>query len=453
MAIFSRRTLQTFLNELAPRLDDEARKKILSSLNGRKASVALGFEWELIVLTLLNRIGSVRYEPDLGASRRPDVLFSSDDEQPIHFLADITTVTDEGLEEDNPVLKFSAFLREKASKLGIPGGFNYDVRGQRDAAGKMRLMLPRERFREFLESRVTPELKRIQREKPETHRFDIEEPPDVSFSIGYDAREKFWSGHYPSYVAASSADQNSVFSALKKKARQLKESIQDSSDPAEASAPPLGIVLCDGNCRLLQLDASGQISLPRVIGRFFEQTTSISFVLALTFPPVRLDMFGAHQDHMILGTLYSNPRARAPIDHDHMLDLLNRGLGTLPQPIATPAAALGWMERRPNPYAGKPFSNVRYGVQSIMGGVNNVKISARLVLDLLAGEITAAELAEKTGQPNDPDWLKNPFLHAVKAGQLIKDIKVSRDEHNDDDWLEIEFVSGDPAVSRFRIDE
>jgi hypothetical protein len=414
--------------------------------------VALGYEWELIVLILLSRIGHVDYEPDLGQDRRPDVVFEANCNPALRFIADVTTVSDIGLEEDNPVLELSAFLREKASKLGILGGFSYDVRGATDDGPyndrKMRLLLPsRPRLREFLEQHVTPELKRIVREKLQTHQINIEQPPKVSFTLGYSASSKHWSGHYPSYVATYSVVRNPVYASLKKKLKQLKEATTNVGEV------PLGVILCDGNCRLLQPDnlgGVGAINLEQVISLFFKRNKSISFVLVLTFPPARAQAFGSiQQDKAIVGRLYTNSTARIAIDPEPMLAILNESLRTMPRPVASASGALAWMERPTSKHTGRPFGSLSWS-----GGIMNetVKVSARLVLDMLAGKITAAEFAEHLGQPGQPDWAANPFVRAQRTGQLIKNITVTHVDHEDDDWLEIEFGPPDPAVTRFRID-
>lgn len=65
MAMFSRRSLQSLLYELEEVVSLEGRKKLAHEID-RKASSALGYEWELILLYALAQIGSVAYEADVG---------------------------------------------------------------------------------------------------------------------------------------------------------------------------------------------------------------------------------------------------------------------------------------------------------------------------------------------------------------------------------------------------
>lgn len=77
-----------------------------------------------------------------------------------------------------------------------------------------------------------------------------------------------------------------------------------------------------------------------------------------------------------------------------------------------------------------------------------VKISARAVLELLAGRITASEInkAHDWGQRSGS---VNPFEHRLQEGRMITRIRVEADEDESDYWLTIEFGGPDPAISPF----
>jgi hypothetical protein len=149
MAMFARRTLQRFLAALAEHLPVAARQKLAHELDRRSAS-ALGFEWETALLYALNRIGQIEYEiPYIDGSRRPDIRFYETDGESICFAADVATVSDEGLEAENPVMRFSMALHRLRlrDRYNLPGVFHYDIKGEaigphyRDR--KMRLKLPK----------------------------------------------------------------------------------------------------------------------------------------------------------------------------------------------------------------------------------------------------------------------------------------------------------------------
>ncbi len=87
----------------------------------RKNSSALGYEWELALLYALAQVGDVAYEveSELG-TRRPDLTFASM-QTGIRFVADVTTVSDAGLEEENPMQRFSISLSKLKKRHGLTG--------------------------------------------------------------------------------------------------------------------------------------------------------------------------------------------------------------------------------------------------------------------------------------------------------------------------------------------
>jgi hypothetical protein len=106
MAMFARRSQQRLLEDLKAKLSPEARAKLAHGLNHNEAS-ALGYEWELALLFALGQAGAISYEADThGGPSRPDITFA-ETSGPIRFVADVTTVSDAGLEEENPVMRFS----------------------------------------------------------------------------------------------------------------------------------------------------------------------------------------------------------------------------------------------------------------------------------------------------------------------------------------------------------
>ncbi|MDE2595869.1 MAG: hypothetical protein KGL44_03215 [Sphingomonadales bacterium] len=76
MTIFSRRRLQSMLDELAPILDDRKRKDLLARLNHKKKEdQALPAEMELALLWAIHSLGEMEVEPEWwGDSKRPDAV-------------------------------------------------------------------------------------------------------------------------------------------------------------------------------------------------------------------------------------------------------------------------------------------------------------------------------------------------------------------------------------------
>ena len=118
--MFARRSLQRLLYQLNTTLPLEGQKKLAHELD-RKNPSALGYEWELVLLYALVQVGNVAYEGEFASgTTRPDLSFVSA-ETGIRFVADVTTVSDTGLEEDNPVMRFSRSLYRLKEKYGLNG--------------------------------------------------------------------------------------------------------------------------------------------------------------------------------------------------------------------------------------------------------------------------------------------------------------------------------------------
>jgi hypothetical protein len=180
MAIFTRRVLQTMLDHLEVHLPIEAREKLAHELN-RQSSSALGFEWETALLFGFSKIGKVDYEAPSSQGSRPDITFIERSEAPTCFTADVATVSDDGLEDENPAMRLSIALTRLKRKYELSGSTNYTIKGE--ATGphfrnrKMRLKLPPgPEIEKMLEEHVVPMLKRIQEEKLPTASIAINEP-------------------------------------------------------------------------------------------------------------------------------------------------------------------------------------------------------------------------------------------------------------------------------------
>jgi hypothetical protein len=443
MAMFARRSLQHLLDRLSGKISPEVLKKFAHEMD-RKNPSALGYEWELVLLYALAEAGDVAYEAELSSGKtRPDFTFVSQ-KTGIRFVADVTMVSDAGLEEDNPVTRFSQRLYRLKEKHGLKGSLNHHVAGATEGPTyrnrKTRLKLPKVGdLDSFLTRHVGPHFERIARGKLTKVTFAINEP-GVEFTVTYDEAQRFGGSSYPSYTAAQSLTRNPVYLALKAKAAQLKKS---------GTTDPLGIFLCDGGCELLSRPGrqQTQIGLDEVVANFFRQNSSIAFVIVLVFPPTRVQAFtGIVKELRITGRVYSNPRAANAVPEAILLEQLNSGLTKLPSPVATPRDALYWINRL-EPHHGKTVD-----ICVTRGGLmaQSVKMSARKMQELLSGKITADQLFADYTRPGET--IDNPFARALRMGLTIETVKFKKVPHQDDDEVEIVFGLPDPAVSKFRID-
>jgi hypothetical protein len=85
---------------------------------------------------------------------------------------------------------------------------------------------------------------------------------------------------------------------------------------------------------------------------------------------------------------------------------------------------------------------------------NFVKISARTVLELLAGRKTISEINQVHGwcaNAAQRGEMLNPFERRLREGRMVTRIGVEAAEDEPDDGLTIEFGEPDPAISPFLV--
>jgi hypothetical protein len=74
---------------------------------------------------------------------------------------------------------------------------------------------------------------------------------------------------------------------------------------------------------------------------------------------------------------------------------------------------------------------------------NEIKLSSRTVLDLLAGKITYDEF---------PETYKDFFKMRAGEGRLFEAARIEKDTtEQDDDWLVFRFGEPDPAVTPYTV--
>jgi hypothetical protein len=84
-----------------------------------------------------------------------------------------------------------------------------------------------------------------------------------------------------------------------------------------------------------------------------------------------------------------------------------------------------------------------------------LKVSAREVLEILAGRTTVQEINQRDDQLRGgaptADSVPRLVESYLSRGQLPTSVRIIKtDENDNDDWIEFEFGSPDPAISPFR---
>lgn len=445
MALFSRRAIQHRLDALRTILETQQLARFVSRLNNPNED-HVAVEWEVAVLSALAKLGTVRYEPSQPGSTRPDVVLAGvDDEPPVAI--DITTVSDKGFHARNPLDEFMAELRERIAVVrsaGIKGGFHVEVGSNWQGLfheGHINLKLPpvdsfsdgifNDAFDQFLGEILAA---------PDSCRDHQIKNDKVEVFIAFDPRSRGLSTTHPTYTVPKMKRQNPLAHRLKSKAVQFLRS---------GFRGPFGVVICDGDCDMLSSGRYGSwfgdsYSVRDVVFDFFQRFTSLSFVFVIAIRVQSImEMHRGPKNLEYSSQTFANPQAARQIS-DRMID----GLKALPSTLPIPMRTARGIQRQ---LALQRKHGLWFEGRSFRGGVGmsdcTAKISARSILDLLAGQMS------------HEDFLRmhrvggfNPFELMREKGRSITNVRIEKSEvaEDDDEWLVFEFGRTDPAISPFR---
>ena len=209
--IFARRDLQRAIDRLNLILTADQMKSLIDRMN-RPGEQRLPTMWEAVMLDALTTIGTLRYEIVLSNGRRPDfeLTVPGPGQESTVIVGDVTTVSDSGLDQQNPVKTPDEEISRLAWKHGLNANhFSYDVCSDRiGSIGDVRIRLPlpdRGVLLELLKVTVEPWIRRLAADKPTADRFGYDKDGTV-FTLTYNTDQQFATGGHDSYdIAASRA--------------------------------------------------------------------------------------------------------------------------------------------------------------------------------------------------------------------------------------------------------
>lgn len=443
--IFSRRALQHRLDTLRSVIGEDATAALAVRMN-RPGKDRMATLWEVAILSGLASLGTLKNELPLDSGRRPDIAFGGSD---VAFVADVTTVSDTGFDEQNPHDELGSLIEESKTRLGLKiGGVDLRVQSKnvRTARGtKVVLRLPdRKDLREFVRRQIEPQLRKQIEAGQETFELEIDDET-AGLHLKIDPKKSpFSSMGYASYDVPTIKDRNPLYNALHAKAKQLR-----------GAQGLVGIIVGDGDSQALAKQHIGwdAVSPSDIASEFLRQNTSIHFVFLIT---VREDGWGAGAARPIpkalSGQLITGKNTDVP---PQLLEIFRQMLVAMPKPVMTPVN--GALRAREDGY-GLGF----HGGYTVSDGY--LKISVRAMLELLAGRCSVDEFNASHQWTTDATDAKprlatnpfaqftmNPFEKHLREGRLPSSIKlIHTDENESDDWIEIEFGPPDPAISPFR---
>ena len=420
-------------------------RKHVSELTRSFKELSLAFEWEIVLINALSKVGTVRHEEPLGNGRDADIYFHYTDNPNHNFLADVTTASDKGLDEINPFDALSEELTRRVVAAGLkPNWFSLRVGGDGfptyKGGRKPKLRLPgRARFGQVIFNKEFDDfLSAIIENENVTRAYRINNS-DAQLIISYHPGNKFGFSTFPSYTEAFRINENTVYSALESKTRKL--------DGASINEP-FGILLCDNDCTLIrQLQASNlSYSLREIVQYFLRRHPEVVFVATFTVD----ENWERDGRYLVNAKLFRGPDFDQRIRFD-LPNLLGALLNHIPPAESTTYNAINLLK------SGRPeFGRSHVGGLEVSGGMDRmkIKISSRAVLRLLAGEMSQEDFFDFHRFVNKPQPGKsfhNPFRRGLENGQLIGNISLEACEDEDDDWISIELSRPDPAISDFTV--
>ncbi len=439
--IFARRDLQPCIDRLSKVLDTTQLSDLIKRLNTQDKS-RLPAMWELVMLDALSRTGDLRHEVALPSGRKPDfeVTYRSATDETLVVIGDVVTVSDAGLEEQNPIRVLFEEGPRIARRVGLdPNHLGYRVDGDwtgRHGDQRVKLQLPAKGpLIDLMNGPVKAWMASIQSQGFTKATYEYDQDGN-KFTIEYDQSQRYHSGSYTSYNVAASIEKNPLYKALKAKRDQL--------DGAAAGLIRL-IIVCDGDCAVLGVvplsTGHSNYSAKQIASHFLNKSSAIDAVLLVTVDAVRTSFMSETKyklrfdlevaEKVVAGGIMSK--------NTKLLDqLLRQTAHHLPAPHQMPINAA----RRCRDSAVSRNHNGAYKMDS-----NRFSISARGLLDLLSGTISSEKYHAE--QPWEEGRIGNIFKIMKDEGRSISSAQIEPMKAADDDWITFEFGEPDPAAAPF----
>ena len=393
--------------------------------------------WEVVVLHSLSEHGMLQNEAPLGSGRRPDVAFANSN---LSFTADITTISDEGLDERNPHRELTGLMMKVKARLGLKGaGMDIRIRArseQTSGGSRTVLLLPEHRYLQtMIKEKIEPQL-RAQIAAGQQILYVVIENENTAIEVRIDPGEPpFNSAAYPIYYIPTIKDRNPLYNALRAKAAQLR-----------GATGLVGIIVGDGgSCMLTDRQRfRHEISAQEIIDEFLRQHSSIHFILLLSVREARTLGSRISPDRKLHARLSTSKTAIIPPQLEALLQSM---MGRMPKPVNMPINA-AHRSREPG------FGWGHHGGHEM--SEKRIKLSAREVLEVLAGRCSVQDMNARHSWSISDDLTQlntmlNPFERQLRDGCLPSSISIVKTDENDaDDWIEIEFGDPDPAIVSFR---
>jgi hypothetical protein len=367
----------------------------------------------------------VQYEPSLGRGYLDLVVADTTEDSNLRFVAEITAVSDHGIDEANP----SDFLYEEILMMAVKFEIDFSVLGWHVGDTmegtypdrRVKVLLPsKQKVQQLLETSIKPFLLRVKAEPSVPHEL-VWRWPGVDFRLFHNPMERqscFGGPRLP--TVAYSKMRNPLYSALNKKAASLSKTKYSGTR---------GIMVGDGGCYTLQRSSggAGSYSTRDIIEAFLANHPSVKFITTSWYEH-RSNYFD--RGHHLRHTVFFQRGLSDEFKH-RLHFLLDDAFGEIPKPIASPDNASRDVRQRKELSRGFGLGTYEWSPP------RKLRIPVRVFLGLLGRSLTEREfrlLFYKAIPP--PGGPLVAFFRDVLTFRLpIVAISVEVCPNADNDWI------------------
>jgi hypothetical protein len=437
MPVFTRRRLQSMLDDLSDRIDLPKLNDLRARLESKRVDQALPAETELGVVWALAKLGDVEIEPEWFGTKRPDAysefLFA-----PYPCAVEVTAISDARLSQEDDMRRISAQLCEFANTVRKGHGKHLHFTFAEESGHTPEGYIRRRRIdRDFVPDAGTNRaLKDWLEQADRSCPLEVRQGNTHFVVTWHDIQQHPLSNFFSSMPAeAYSLEENPLFEALNEKKRQL-------------SIPNFEglrcIIAADAGAQMLRdlspsMRSMGAVTGRQVIEHFLRKANHAVDAVVVLSPSRESHTFNwTREKKRWHASLFVRPDLT--LSQSGVTELVSHlppprfegyQARSLQQQALYRHDARGW-------YLGTCITSTRTAM--------TIKVSARALLDLLAGRITPAQFQHFTGLEDKPNQ-RNIFAHRLDQGDILSGIEIEPggiDE--DDDWLVVRFKH-DPAAA------
>jgi len=428
MPIFTRRRLQSMLNELAPQLAGSKTQDLVNRIESKQIEQALPAELELGVIWGLGQIGPIEVEPEWYSERTaPDVL-SENLFEGHQTIVEIAGLSDSALPGDKGMRNASRKLSLEANKIQRGAGeflsyFFFEETELVDQESIRRICVPESlKVSEHLRNNLRAWL--LDHDRRASEKLNLR---DGRLNVLVEWNEKRQSqfnfrSSMPPEIRSNK--KNYVLGVLKRKSKQLRSPLFDG-----LKCVVLGDVGSTALRRSQNWDPTNRVIQGGQIARRFLKNgqSGIDVIIILSARKKRRDLSALTETTKWEAEVYSNVELK--------LDGVREFVAALPPPRLEGYQIRQLHEQQAFSPEGRGF----YLGTSISGGRGidtKIRFSSRALLDFLAGRETKERFMRLLGTRAD----NNLFRIQLEMGRTISSIKLEPgglDE--DDDYIVVTF--------------